>query len=163
MSEENFIGSTGHNLARKSLYPGIRRRLSKLPRGVESSQRDDPVLSARLRPLLSRRTSPLRCGSANCFDTDELRLAFLVAASELGGCHCRSARLLPGGTTEDLALSRNLRRLKRRFLPRWLALFNRSRIGAPTRPCRVVPCGGCRPNRSEGDILISSRVSLCAG
>ena len=77
LSEENFIGSTGHNLARKSLYPSIRRRLSKLPAALNHpnvtilfSLRDyGPFVSSNI-------TTALRFGKL--FDTDELRLAFLV-------------------------------------------------------------------------------------
>ncbi|WP_306116981.1 MULTISPECIES: hypothetical protein [unclassified Roseovarius] len=77
LSEENFIGSTGHNLAQKSLYPGIRRRLSKLPAALNHpnvtilfSLRDyGPFVSSNV-------TTALRFG--RMFDTEDLQLAFLL-------------------------------------------------------------------------------------
>ncbi len=77
VSEENFIGSTGHNLTRKSLYPSILRRLGKLPGELNHphvrilfSLRDyGPFLSSGV-------TTAVRRGKI--FDEDALKAAFLL-------------------------------------------------------------------------------------
>lgn len=77
VSEENLIGSSGQNLARKSLYPNITRRLERLPKALNHpnvtilfSLRDyGPFVS-------SSATTAIRRGKT--FDADALRTAFLV-------------------------------------------------------------------------------------
>lgn len=77
LSEENFTGSTGHNLARKSLYPGIRRRLSKLPPALNHPNVTILFALRDYGPFVSSNvTTALRFGKL--FDTEELRLAFLL-------------------------------------------------------------------------------------
>lgn len=77
LSEENLTGSSGHNLARKSLYPSVTRRLGKLPRTLNHP--NVTVLFA-LRDygpyLSSSATTAIRRGKV--FDTVALRTAFLL-------------------------------------------------------------------------------------
>lgn len=77
LSEENFTGSTGHNLARKSIYPSIRRRLSRLPAALNHPNVTILFCLRDYGPFVSSNiTTALRFGKV--FDTEELRLAFLV-------------------------------------------------------------------------------------
>ncbi len=77
LSEENLIGSSGHNLARRSLYPNVTRRLRKLPAALDHPNVTVLFALRDYGPFLSSSaTTAVRRGKV--FDPETLRTAFLV-------------------------------------------------------------------------------------
>ncbi|MEO3414574.1 hypothetical protein AAFO92_07975 [Roseovarius sp. CAU 1744] len=79
LSEENLIGSTGNNLRRNSLYPGLKRKLSRLPAPLDHPNNRILFALRDYGPYLSSSvTTAIRRGKV--FDPEALRAGFLPFA-----------------------------------------------------------------------------------